>query len=186
MLAALEAAVLYPAILVQLGFATGTAYIWSGVGNLTWEGNTYLGIGTLGTISSTEEGSDIMAKGITLSLSGIDPTLLADALQELQLGQPVVVILLLYSGPGGSIISTPFSVWNGRMDQPEILVSGSSATITLKAESRLLDMNVPGERRLTLEDDNLLTPGDLGMSFVFAIQEANIYWGSAPTSGNNV
>lgn len=186
LLAALEASILYPAILVSIGLTTGTEYIWGGIGPITWGGNTYSGLGDLGQISVIEEGSDVNAKGIALTLSGISATQVADAIQNNQLGLPVIVAFALYNAAGGSLIADPLTSWRGRTDQPEIILTGDTAVITLRCESRLLDLNVPCQRRYSLEDSQLVTPGELGFQFVNQLQEKNIYWGTAPTSTTNV
>src|ERR1700738_2838175 len=114
MLAALQASELFPAIFVQAQFATSTLYLWSGVGPKVWNGNTYLGMGTFGSVSAIEEGASVEAKGIVLSLSGIDPTMLADALQQIKLGLPVTVFLALFDNTG-ALIADPLTSWAGRM-----------------------------------------------------------------------
>lgn len=183
MLAAIQASSLLPAIFVQAQFATSTLYLWSGIGNISFNGETWTGVGTFGGVSVIEEGATVEAKGIAITLSGIDPTALADVLQEVQLGLPVVVYLGLFSS--GSLISTPLISWAGRMDQPTIDVNGTGASLSIACENRLLEMNFPADRRLTQDDLNLLTPGDLGCSFVNSIQDLSIYWG-LPTSGTNI
>jgi hypothetical protein len=45
MLAALQAPVIKPAIFVEITFASATAYIWSGIGSVEWNGHTWLGLG---------------------------------------------------------------------------------------------------------------------------------------------
>lgn len=186
MLTALQASILYPAIFVNMGFASGTVHIWSGVGSVTWGGNTYTGVGSFGGISVIEEGSAVEAKGIALTLSGIDATMLADALQEMQLGLPISIYMALYASRGGSLIADPLVAWAGRMDQPEIVISGTTATISIKAESRIIDLNVPVDRRLTLEDSQIKVPGDLGFQFVFGIQEKQLLFGTSATVTQNV
>jgi hypothetical protein len=68
------------------------------------------------------------------------------------------------------------------MDQPTIDVDGTTATIAINCESRLLDMNVAVDRRYTNEDQQLDHPGDRGLEFVNSIQEVVIYWGRSPSS----
>jgi hypothetical protein len=77
--------------------------VWSGVGPITWNGYTWTGIGQLGSISAIDKGWTIKAKGITLTLSGIDPTLLG----EFSLGQPVTVYLGLFNA--SSLIASPIT-----------------------------------------------------------------------------
>ncbi len=83
MQAALSAGVLVPAFLVSLTFVTGTTYVWSGVGPLVWSGNTYQGVGTLGKIGTISEGIQVRADGTTVTLSGVDPTLYADSMDDI-------------------------------------------------------------------------------------------------------
>src|SRR5258708_38293571 len=90
-LAAIQSTHMRPALFVEAHFVNGPIYVWTGRGSITWGGQTWLGVGTLGSISTIEEGSSIDAKGITLTMSGIDTTLLADILTEFQVGLPVLV-----------------------------------------------------------------------------------------------
>ena len=186
MLTALQSGILYPAIFVNLGFASGTAYIWSGIGNCTWNGNTYVGVGDLGQISVIEEGATVEAKGISLTLSGIDSTMLADALQESQLGLPATIYLALYTGPGGTIIADPLTAWSGFTDQPEIVLTGPTAEITLRLESVLLELNKPVDRRYTLQDQQVQAPGDIAFQFVPSLQEISFVWNGQATKTNNI
>ena len=41
-----------PFFLVDLNFTSGSIYLWSGQGDLSWNSNTYLGAGDLLSISS--------------------------------------------------------------------------------------------------------------------------------------
>jgi hypothetical protein len=184
-LAALQASGLLPAFFVTATFRTGPIYVWTGFGSIAWGGHTWLGIGTLGAISVIEEGSTVQAKGITLTLSGINAALLADVLTEFQLGAPVAVYLGLFSG-GRTLIGDPIPSWAGSMDQPTIDVAAESAVISINCESSLLDMNIPVYRRYSNEDQQLDFPGDKGLEFVSAIQETTIYWGRVPNNQNNV
>jgi hypothetical protein len=184
MLAALQASSLQPAIFVQATFASATAFMWSGVGNTTWNGHTWLGLGSLLGITSMEDGATVEARGITVTLSGIDASLLASCLSDFQLGLPVTVYLGMFSG--GSLIADPITSWAGRMDQPTIDVSGTDATISINCENRLVDMNIPVDRRYTNNDQQMTWPGDLCFQFVDGLQEQTLYWGLHPNSQNNV
>jgi len=183
MAAAVVAPELRPALFVQAQFRSGPLYVWSGFGTYTWNGHSWMGIGTLGSISTIEEGSTVEARGITLNLSGIDPALLSSVLGDFQLGTAVVVYLGLFTS-AGALIADPVISWAGRMDQPLIDVGMETATITINCENRLFDLNIAVDRRYTNEDQHLDYPTDRGFEFVNAIQEQAIYWGRMPTNNN--
>jgi hypothetical protein len=184
-LAAISSAILRPALFVQATFVSGPLYVWSGIGPITWNGQVWIGIGTLGSVSTIEEGSTVSAKGITLTLSGLDPTLLTDVMEEFQVGLPVMVTLGVFDDTG-VLIADPVCCFSGRMDQPTIDVSGTTASIAINCENRLVEMNVSVERRYTDEDQQLDYPGDLGFQFVNGIQDSQIYFGRSPSSKNNL
>ena len=184
LIAALTAPNLQPAIFVLLAFTSGPQYLWSGIGSVTWNGQTWTGLGPLLMLSPIYDGATVEARGISVTLSGLDSTLLPLCMSDFALLLPAAVYLGLYSG--GSLISTPITAWAGRMDQPTIDCSGEDATITIALEDRLLDMNVAVDRRLTNQDQQMTWPGDLGLQFVDAVQEITVYWGQGAQSTNNL
>lgn len=71
-----------PILLAELYFASGTVYMWSGVGTINYGGNDYMGGGKFIGISEIEETQNIEAKGIVVSLNGIPADLIALALAD--------------------------------------------------------------------------------------------------------
>lgn len=172
-----------PAIFVEAHFTSGPAYMWTGVGTLSWNGHDWLGVGSLGSVSTIEEGTSVEAKGITLSLSGIDATLLTGILQEFQVGLPCIVYLGMFDS-SLALIDDPLISWAGRMDQPTVEMDGTTASISINCENRMVEMNVAVDRRLTNEDQQRDNPGDRGLEFVNSLQETVLYWGRSPSATN--
>lgn len=182
MLAAITAPGFQPAIFVSIQFSGGTVYVWSGYGSITWNMQTWTGLGRLLSIGQIEDGSTIEARGITLTFSGLDATLLTDALADVQLGLPVTVWLAAMSG--GAPISSPVILWSGSVDQPEITVSGDTCELTINCENLLVSLNVPVDRRNDLQDEIMDWPGDLGFAFKDQNIETTIFFGTSTTTNN--
>jgi hypothetical protein len=92
-LTAITSSILRPALLVQATFASETIYFWSGLGSLAWNDRTWIGIGSLGSISTIEEASTVEAKGITFSISGFDSAALSAVMGQFQVALPALVFL---------------------------------------------------------------------------------------------
>ncbi len=184
-IAAITSPMVRPALLVQATFASETIYFWSGLGTIVWNGQAWIGIGSLGSISTIEEGSTVEAKGINFSISGFDPSALGAVMGEFQVALPALVFLGFFDA-AGALIDDPVCCFSGRMDKPTLDVSGTSATITINCENRLVEMNVSAERRYTHEDQQVDFPGDLGFQFVNSIQDSQIYFGRFPSTKNNL
>ena len=173
-----------PSLFVQIQFAPDTVYLWSGRGSVAWGGHTWRGMGLLLELTAAEDAATVEARGIAITLSGLDPVRFAECRDEFALGMPVTVYLGLWSG--GELIPSPIPVWSGRTDQPVFEVGPDVVTVTMACENRLADMNVAVDRRLTNQDQQMDWPGDLGFQFVDALQEQTLWWGTMPNTTNNI
>lgn len=180
MVTEVSASQLTPVLLAQLGFST-PVNLWSGYGTLVYNSVTYLGTGNLGTVSPIAETTDLSARGITMQLSGVPTAYVALALSEDYQGRTCSVLFGALNA-SGAIVSTPVTVFRGRMDVMQITDDGQAAQITLSAENRLVDFRRRREVRYTDEEQQALFSGDVGLEFVNAIQERPIYWGNPNAS----
>jgi hypothetical protein len=195
MQAAVCAPNLYPALFVAMQFATDTVYLWSGQGNVTWNSMNFLGIGTLGSISTISEDSTVEAKGIVLTMSGIPSGMVSEILTETRVLGTVNVWLGLFT-PAGVLIADPIQAYQGKMDQPSIEDDGDTCSISLNVENVLVDLNRECYRRYCDADQQIdlaatLTrlgmPSntvDTGFTHVPMIQELQVFWGSTPRGTN--
>lgn len=172
---ALASGFIVPAFLVQLTFTTGTQYLWSGVGPLVWSGNTYQGVGSLGSVGTISEVNSVESRGMTLTLSGIDPTLYADSMSEIITGKPAVVYFALLSQ--GAIIGSPYLAYSGLIDQPTVSEGADTISITLNLSSRLTNLQRPNCRRYSSADQRMLYPTDSAFFMVEALQDIANVWG---------
>ena len=83
--------VLKSAFLVEAQFSSGAIDLWTGYGDLVLDGKTYTGAGNLLNIDSSSESLEMRANGFTVTLSGIDASILSIALQEPYTGRPITV-----------------------------------------------------------------------------------------------
>ena len=142
-----SASELAPIILASLSFST-QVHLWSGYGTITYNGTGYLGIGTLGTISPIEETTDLAARGISLQLSGVPTAQIAIALTENYQGRECSILFAAMASDG-TLVSTPVTVFSGRMDVMTINDDGEQAIIGMTAENKLVDFRRPRELRYT-------------------------------------
>lgn len=178
---AISATEVQPIILFEGSFASGSVYVWSGYGDLTWDGNTYSGVGTLGAISNVSEGSEISARGITVSMSGIPSDLISLVLGDVRQGA-VGKVHMGFLDSSGAVIDDPILMFEGKLDVPSIQEGADTSTITLSYESRLIDLQRARESRYTNEDQQRAFAGDLGCEFVPSLQESQITWGRVGSS----
>lgn len=173
---AATASVVRPIFLVKMVFDSTTLNIWNGVGDLTFDSATYSGLGDLLSISQIDESSDISARGINVTLTGLKNSFLSLALNEDYQGRALTVYLGAFDSTG-SLIADPVVVFSGFMDVMTITESGDSSTISLAVENKLIAFERTKERRYTPEDQKIDFPNDRGFEYVADTARQEIIWG---------
>lgn len=159
---------------VELLFDSGTVRLWDGIGDFILGGNTYAGAGSFLSISQIHENSEISAKGITVTLSSVDPTILSYAMTEHYQYRRINIHVGAISG---STISS-YLAFSGRMDIMTDHDTGDTLTMQLTAESRLIDLKRPRVHRWTSEDQKAMYPGDTCFDSLNSLQDKKILWGA--------
>jgi len=166
-----------PITFVEFQFASGTLRLHSGVGTYTWGSNDWLGIGSLGSMSEVEE-TEAPGAGYKVSyqLSGIDSTILTEALGEQIYGR----LVIRYEGmldDNGQLVDTPHELRRDYMDVMEIARGGEIDTVTLHCESELIRDTRPPGAMFSDEDQQVLFAGDTGFQYLAKLEDAQIHWG---------
>jgi hypothetical protein len=175
MLAPLLTNYIRPCLLAVITFASQTVYVWTGVGDLVYNGNTYLGVGGLGSIGKITEATDVQAYGLTLTLSGIDPNLLNESLIDIKQGAPAILYFALLDSTG-AIYGTPYPMFSGNVDKSSVHLGVDSASISLQLENRLADLQRASNRRYTSADQQRYYPGDTIFSSVESLNDIALIW----------
>ncbi|MBB6144709.1 hypothetical protein HNQ77_002665 [Silvibacterium bohemicum] len=166
------------AFLLQITFKSQTVYVSSTPFNLAWNGQTWLGVGDLASLSTVNEGTDIQAYGTSVTLSGIDPNLLKESLTDIQLGA-TANLYLAFLDPNNNIIGTPTCMFGGWVDQPSITPGVDSITISLALESSMINLQRGQMRRLTNADQQIDFPTDISMIWVPQLNFLALKWGTS-------
>ena len=165
-------------IAVKAEFDSGDVRVWSGVDDLTINSETYTGAGDLLAIGEIEEDIDLSSKGISISLSGMDTTVLNIALTESYQNR-FVNIFLGYVMGGTNEVAGVVTLFKGRITTLTVNDNPAGATISIDAESRLIDLERPSNLRYTKESQNFLHSGDTGFNRIASIQDKEIIWGKS-------
>jgi hypothetical protein len=164
-----------PALLAEIHFRSEVSYIWSGVGNLVYAGNTYLGVGTLGRVSRIGAGVEVAAGGVTVALSGIDSNLFSESMTDIQLGAPARISFALFD-PAGNVLGT-YPAFVGLVDKPIVTPGLQEITIALGLETRLTNLQRANARRYTATDQQLYYPDDSAFQWVEQLNDQALKWG---------
>lgn len=196
---ALEASEIQPLFAVQLMLDTQPLYFWTGLGDLTIDGITYVGTGQFLAISEMEETAEIAAKGAVITLSGIPSELLSLAISTPYQGRLCKILFgaidankqylkqengdFVLTEAGGRIDITDgddtpaINLFTGYIDKMDIDEGPETSTIAMSIESRLIDLERPRIFRFSDQNQKTRYPTDKGLEFVEDLQDKQFNWG---------
>jgi hypothetical protein len=166
---------------VKCEFDTETLRVWSGDGNLTVGGETYLGVGTLLQVSPVEDNLELTSTGVSISLAGMDATVLNLALTENYQNRLVTIFLGFLEG-GSDISIGTLTAFKGRVQTMTINDDPNGSTIILDAENRLIDLERPSNLRYTKESQKFIDSSDSCFNRVQSLNDKEIIWGRSSTN----
>ncbi len=167
---------------VKAEFDTETIYVWTGNEDIDIDGNTYIGAGTLLSISGIEEDMELKSNGLSVTVAGMDPTMLNLALTENYQNRFITVLLGSLSG-GSDVVASTMILFKGRMTTMSISDDPDGSNITVNAENRLTDLDKPSNLRYTKESQKYLESTDTCFNKVALLQDKEIVWGKSTGTG---
>ncbi len=173
--AAAQGEIVARTVAVDLDFSSGVVRVNGSLASIVIAGNEYLGVGSLGGISTAEESAELQSYGMTVSLAGIPRDAIALALTQAYQGRRATVWEVLLDRNTWQPIADPTVIFRGRIDQMNVTM-GQTATVEVRLENRLVDWERPRIRRYTSEDQHLAHPTDRGFEFVSDTAEREIVW----------
>ena len=176
---AITSASVEPVLLAKLGFST-PVYTHSGIGTITYDGNSYVGVGNLGNVTAARESELLGPVAVTLTLSGIDSAFMTEALNSGSHGD-AITIYEGYRNTDGTLLDDPWIVWQGTLEYSQ-LTRGESNTISLVCQHDLAVLEEKDGGRFTDEDQQNKYSGDLAFEFVHDQAGKKLFWGGGPVS----
>lgn len=155
--------VIYPIDFVEFDFEK-TLRICSHIKDLTFQGNTFIGVGALGKVDEVSEKSDLSARGAKFTMAGVDPSFVSLIMQGEYRGK-IVKRWLGFVDSGDEVLNDGYLLGVWRVDTMNIS-TGKEAQITITAENRFLRAAVVRNERYTNEAQQAKYPTDKGLEFV--------------------
>lgn len=167
-----------PILLGKFEFDSGDVNLWTGYGEIQFNGDTYTGGGNMVSVSTFQDTETLNAKGITAQLTGIPLSNISLALQEIYQGRKATLFLGFIGFPTNVLIADPVVMFSGKMDVMRIEETGETSNILISVESELIDLKRARLSRYTDAEQKRQFPLDRGLEFVTSIQNKSIRFGS--------
>jgi len=165
-----------PVTFIEIQFDAATLYVHDHIGSFTWNSQTWTGLGALGAVSHLQESDDRSPYRVSLTLSGIDATIIDEALNQ-EIYERLVIIYIGFIGDDGALVADPDERIRGYADSMEVSIGGDTDTVKLNMESELIRDTKANGLLFSDEDQQTLYGGDTGFQFLAQLIDARIWWG---------
>lgn len=174
------------AVLVQMSFASGTQRVFNGVGEITYSGQVYSGIGTYGSMSEIVERPNARDfSPMRLVLSGVDASLIAKLPdRDEYFNRAALITFLPFNVDTWQPITTvPAPLWQGFMDRmsyrrsPGRDGSPPTAEIIMECRHHSTLWAQSTDFYFTHEHQQRIASGDTGLARVPALVNLELLWG---------
>lgn len=176
------AKVVKPIIFARLDFASGVKRFHTEIGPLTVThpihgSELYTGIGDFGGIDGDMiETTTGAPEALSLSLTGIDSTLINDYITDDYFHRDVEIMMGLQDS-SGSFVADPEILFSGFMDSVAISLQDGLGQAQLTCESRGLNLLRASDWRFTDEDKQVEVNGDLLGEYIYRMADLQLFWG---------
>ena len=194
--AEVRAAAKRPAWFVEAEFRTVTLRMWSGMGTIQWNGQTWYGPGTapvsvpggvtgsaIVEIERVTESASVEATGLKIHVSQFPSALLRYCVEELKAGKQFNVWLGFLNVEGTALVDDPVPWFAGWMDAADVDQDQDKARITLTIENEMRRLQIPILRRVTLNDQQIDFQNDAMFKYVPGLKNWKGTWGQRQVMG---
>lgn len=152
---------------VEFAFLTATSRLCTANQTLTWGGNTWSGVGSLGTIGTVDESDGLEAKPLSFTINAAQTSWMALAIGSVEeyRGRPAK----MYMCPLDEtfvMVGEPVQCWSGVMDMVSVGLNENSGTITMKCETSAYGLKRRPPFRLNAALHKKDHPTDTGMDYL--------------------
>lgn len=163
------------ALLAEIDHPDGCGRFWTGIGNLYWRGQTWVGSGALGTVTPVKQTSDLVIQEIQFRMSGISQDIAAKLNGDVRNRSGKVWLAGI--GKGNTVISDPMLIADSELDYQAFDASeDGSVSVVITARTGFYTLERAIDEVWSTEDQKLRYPNDSGLDMIPALQNQDVQW----------
>jgi len=177
------------ALFVELLFDSAPLRVHQSLGTLSatetgGSARTWYGVGELGSVGSVQENSNLQTQELELTLSGLDSTLLAVAMNEAVSGRVAKIFIGAFNEQDQLSGNLTF-LWRGRIDRMRTTFGTDNNTVTVVCESEAASLTRSKAGYFTDNMQQRRFAGDKFFEYVAQLPFMTIIWAGKGVTNRN-
>jgi hypothetical protein len=164
---------------VRLMFPSTPIYVHNGIWNLSFGGNTYIGVYDFAVLDVLEESIENRPADVIVGLRRVPKVIIDPVINEKFHGEPAHIYYSVAS-PLGIPVSTPVEIWRGTMDYLELKTNEDGVQYLMTCKNIMHNWNKSRVRRITDAEQQRRWPGDTAYKHLASLEEKSVPWGPLP------
>tara|TARA_R110000803_G_scaffold189457_1_gene251938 strand:+ start:592 stop:1158 length:567 start_codon:yes stop_codon:yes gene_type:complete len=166
-----------PVHLAEVIFDDENVYMNDGYKTIVYDSKSYVAVGHFMGFSNIQESIEVMVSKITLSLSGVDQSMISRFLNKEYIDREVK-IYTAFLDDAQNLVADPVLIFEGRMDTPIITDDpiGGQSMMSVTATNTWVDFSRKTGRHTNHEEQQIFFPSDKGFEYASEIVK-DIIWG---------
>lgn len=162
-------------LLGEIGHPDGIKRFWTGVGPLEYDGVTWIGLATLGSVAPVKYTAELVIQEIVFTLSGMPEdavTWLPENVRNLPAG------VWLAALENGAIVADPYQIISALQDYPSFKIEDDgTASISLFARAGFYTLERAVDEVHSSEDQKRIYGStDTGLDMIPGLQRTDVIW----------
>lgn len=163
------------ALLAAIDHPDGMFRAWTGVGELEFDGETWTGVGILGSISPVKRTSDLEIQELQFRLSGVPPNAATWLSSDVRNRDASAWLACL--DQKGQVIADPYPLIVSLMDYQTFAIDESAApSITIIAQTGFYTLERAVDEVWSTEDQQSVYAADIGLDQMAILVNQTVNW----------
>lgn len=162
------------ALLAIIDHPNGLQYLWTGVGSLSYNAKTYIGIGRMGSIAQIEFTNDLVIQDVALTLSGVDATNLSFLNAAVRNRTADAWLAAI---DAGRVVADPYQFLDAELDYQTLSVAeDGTANVILTARTGFFALDRALNEVWSVTDQRRQFPTDAGLDLLHMLLIQEVRW----------
>jgi hypothetical protein len=155
----------------RLAHSQGTVLVWDGVGDWSYNGETYTGKPGLLELGGVSDSGDVQNHEVVVTLNGVELSSLLNV--DTDIRGDAATITALWLGEAGTVVASR-TVFSGEGDCLRIKMDAERKSVIAKLRTPLAEWGVPPRAHWTDADQQRRYPGDSGFKMVKLLENLSV------------